>query len=145
MKELIARTRDLFAEGMPLASVDARLRVDLELFSDGGLAVLNAIERIGYNTLEHSAFDPGDPVARLLRVLACAFASRNDAPRLFVPLPRRPGSGNSWANGCTMLPPPRRQRCWRIEVGILRGMPPHRARFGEQLLLRLLHAAEAEA
>jgi squalene synthase HpnC/squalene synthase HpnD len=53
MKELVARTRQLFAEGMPLArSVDSTLRVDIEMFSRGGLAVLDAIEAIGYNTLE---------------------------------------------------------------------------------------------
>jgi squalene synthase HpnC len=53
MKELVARTRQLFAEGMPLArSVDPELRVDIEMFSRGGLAVLDAIEAIGYNTLE---------------------------------------------------------------------------------------------
>ena len=52
MRELIARTRELFAEGRPLAaSVDRRLSVDLELFSRGGLAVLDAIESMGYNTL----------------------------------------------------------------------------------------------
>src|SRR6185437_16467005 len=45
MRELIARTRDLFAQGWPLiATVDGRLRVDLELFSNGGLTVLSAIE-----------------------------------------------------------------------------------------------------
>src|ERR1700751_1415900 len=45
MKDLIARTRTLFAEGMPLAKiVDARLSVDLNMFSRGGLAVLDAIE-----------------------------------------------------------------------------------------------------
>jgi len=54
MKELVARTRQLFAEGMPLArSVDSNLRVDIEMFSRGGLAVLDAIEAIGHNTLEH--------------------------------------------------------------------------------------------
>jgi len=53
MEELVARTRQLFAEGMPLArSVDSGLRVDIEMFSRGGLAVLDAIEAIGYNTLE---------------------------------------------------------------------------------------------
>jgi squalene synthase HpnC/squalene synthase HpnD len=53
MKDLIARTRTLFAEGAPLqATVDARLRVDLDLFGRGGLAVLEAIEQQGYNTLE---------------------------------------------------------------------------------------------
>jgi squalene synthase HpnC/squalene synthase HpnD len=52
MTELIARTRQLFAQGRPLAGcVDARLRVDIELFSCGGLAVLDAIESMGYNTL----------------------------------------------------------------------------------------------
>lgn len=52
MRDLIARTRGLFAEGMPLARmVDKRLRVDLEMFSRGGLAVLDAIESAGYDTL----------------------------------------------------------------------------------------------
>ncbi len=52
MKDLIARTRALFAEGMPLAGmVDKRLSVDLEMFSRGGLAVLAAVESIGYDTL----------------------------------------------------------------------------------------------
>ena len=52
MRELIARTRELFVEGWPLAaSVDTRLSVDIELFSRGGLAVLDAVESIGYNTL----------------------------------------------------------------------------------------------
>lgn len=52
MKDLIARTRELFAAGLPLAQrVDATLRVDIELFSCGGLAVLDAIEAQGYETL----------------------------------------------------------------------------------------------
>jgi len=52
MQDLIARTRTLFAEGMPLAKiVDSRLSVDLEMFSRGGLAVLDAIEAMGYDTL----------------------------------------------------------------------------------------------
>jgi squalene synthase HpnC len=53
MKSLIGRTRELFAAGLPLARrVDRALRVDIELFSRGGLAILDAIERSGYNTLE---------------------------------------------------------------------------------------------
>jgi squalene synthase HpnC/squalene synthase HpnD len=53
MRDIIARTRKLFAEGMPLAEkVDGMIRVDIEMFSRGGLAVLDAIERMGYNTLE---------------------------------------------------------------------------------------------
>ena len=54
MKSLILRTRELFAAGAPLASqVDGRLRVDIELFSRGGLAILDAIEASGYNTLQY--------------------------------------------------------------------------------------------
>jgi len=52
MQDLLKRTRELFAEGLPLARmVDARLSVDLEMFSRGGLAVLDAIEAAGYDTL----------------------------------------------------------------------------------------------
>ena len=52
MRELIARTRELFAQGWPLAAtLNSRLRLDIELFSRGGLAVLDAIESMGYNTL----------------------------------------------------------------------------------------------
>ncbi len=52
MKDLIARTRSLFAEGQPLAKmVDGRLSVDLAMFTRGGLAVLDAIETMGYDTL----------------------------------------------------------------------------------------------
>lgn len=52
MKSLIARTRELFAAGLPLANlVDNRLRTDIELFSRGGIAILDAIEASGYNTL----------------------------------------------------------------------------------------------
>jgi squalene synthase HpnC len=53
MKDLIMRTRGLFRAGLPLAGqVDGRLRLDIEMFTQGGLAVLDAIERSGYNTLE---------------------------------------------------------------------------------------------
>jgi squalene synthase HpnC len=53
MRLLVARTRELFQLGLPLAEiVDPALRVDIELFSRGGLAVLDAIESAGYKTLE---------------------------------------------------------------------------------------------
>jgi len=53
MTDLVARTRELFALGLPLAQrVAPELRMDVELFSRGGLAVLDAIQAIGYNTLE---------------------------------------------------------------------------------------------
>ena len=74
MKELVARTRQLFAEGMPLArSVDSGLRVDIEMFSRGGLAVLDAIESIGYNTLEHR---PSIPKSKQFSLLARALVLR---------------------------------------------------------------------
>jgi len=52
MKDLIAGTRQLFAQGAPLSKmVSGRLRVDLEMFSRGGVAVLDAIKKMGYDTL----------------------------------------------------------------------------------------------
>ena len=53
MRILVERTRELFRKGLPLVQcVAPNLRIDLELFSRGGIAVLDAIESIGYNTLE---------------------------------------------------------------------------------------------
>ena len=53
MRSLLGRTRELFNKGLPLAaSVDRNLRIDIELFSRCGLALLDAIESIGYNTLQ---------------------------------------------------------------------------------------------
>ena len=77
MKELIARTRQLFAEGMPLArSVDSALRVDIEMFSRGGLAVLDAIEAIGYNTLERRpSIAKSKQFSLLLRAMALRLIS----------------------------------------------------------------------
>jgi len=54
MKSLIARTREVFDAGLPLAHrVDGGLRTDIELFSRGGMAILDAVEASGYNTLSH--------------------------------------------------------------------------------------------
>lgn len=78
MKDLIARTRKLFADGMPLGKkLPPELKIDIELFSRGGLAVLNAIERSGYNTLEHR---PALSRATQVRLLGRALLTR-----LFVP------------------------------------------------------------
>lgn len=67
MRDLIARTRKLFDAGLPLAaSVSPDLRVDIEMFSRGGLAVLSAIERMGYNTLERRPSIGKGTQARLL-------------------------------------------------------------------------------
>ncbi len=52
MEELIEYTRALFHQGMPLAKrVEGKISVDLDMFSRGGLAVLDAIEAMGYDTL----------------------------------------------------------------------------------------------
>jgi squalene synthase HpnC len=48
----VQRTRGLFREGLRLVpQVRGRLRLDLRLFSLGGLAVLDAIERMDYDVL----------------------------------------------------------------------------------------------
>jgi len=53
MGQLVDRTRKLFHQGLPLAqSLDRDLRIDIELFSRCGLALLDSIESIGYNTLQ---------------------------------------------------------------------------------------------
>jgi squalene synthase HpnC/squalene synthase HpnD len=82
MKDLIARTRALFTEGMPLAKmVDARLSVDLEMFSRGGTAVLEAIEATGYNTLHHRPSIGKGKQARLLgRALVTHLVARDPKP-----------------------------------------------------------------
>ena len=67
MKDLIARTRNLFAEGSPLSKmVDSRLSIDLEMFTSGGIAVLDAIESSGYDTLHHRPSIGKGKQARLL-------------------------------------------------------------------------------
>ena len=52
MREAVEVARKLFLEGLPLAkTVDRRLGFDLELFSRGGLRVLEKIEQQNYNVL----------------------------------------------------------------------------------------------
>jgi squalene synthase HpnC len=70
MKDLIARTRLLFEQGAPLAKmVSGRLSVDLEMFSQGGVAVLDAIEAMGYDTLHNR---PAISKAKQIRLLGRA-------------------------------------------------------------------------
>lgn len=84
MKGLIAYTRKLFDEGAPLAARVAReFRVDVELFTRGGCAVLDAIEAVGYDTLNSRPSLDRRVQARLLgRALVSRIASslsfRND-------------------------------------------------------------------
>lgn len=88
MKELIERTRLLFADGASLqATVDARLRVDLDLFGRGGLAVLEAIEKQGYNTLERRP-----AIGSLQRISLLARAATATVLAMIVPgAPAEPG------------------------------------------------------
>jgi len=52
MKFEVERARDWFRQGLPLISkVDRELAVDLDLFSRGGLEILNAIEKQDYAVL----------------------------------------------------------------------------------------------
>jgi squalene synthase HpnC len=52
MKFEVDRARDWFQRGLPLAKmVDQHLAIDIELFSRGGLAILEAIERQDYDVL----------------------------------------------------------------------------------------------
>ena len=82
MKDLIARTRTLFAEGAPLAKmVDSRLSIDLDMFSRGGLAVLDAIEASGYDTLhERPSIGKGKQARLLGRALVTHLVARDPKP-----------------------------------------------------------------
>lgn len=52
MQEAVVRAREYFAQGYPLTRmVNRRLAVDLELFSRGGMCILDKIERQGYDVL----------------------------------------------------------------------------------------------
>lgn len=52
MREAVNVARQCFVEGMPLAkTLDTRLSLDIELFSRGGMFILEKIERQGYNVL----------------------------------------------------------------------------------------------
>src|ERR1019366_1231949 len=52
MREAVPQARQLFLEGLPLCGmVERRLSLDLDLFSRGGLRVLEKIEEQDYNVL----------------------------------------------------------------------------------------------
>jgi len=93
MKDLIARARELFQQGLPLSqSIDSAMSVDIEMFSRGGLAVLDAIETVGYNTLQCR---PSVPKSKQLQLLARALVLRlfvrdRSAAPVTAPAPVRP-------------------------------------------------------
>ena len=123
-----------------------RLRVDIEMFSRGGLAVLDAIEAIGYNTLEHR---PSIPKSKQFRLLAralvmrvLAFAQRFRQPVAAHSLPDGSGRCRGRMSAVRHWQTSARNRerslcqsyaeCRRVARAV-----------GQQFLLRVLHVAAA--
>jgi squalene synthase HpnC len=72
MREAVEKARELFLEGLPLSTmVDRRLALDLDLFSRGGLRVLEKIARLNYDVL---AARPAISKAERLRLLLGSLA-----------------------------------------------------------------------
>jgi squalene synthase HpnC len=72
MREAVEKARELFLEGLPLSRmVDRRLALDLDLFSRGGLRVLEKIERREYDVL---AARPAISKAERVRLLLASLA-----------------------------------------------------------------------
>lgn len=71
MKEAVAVAKQFFEKGLPLVRmVDRRLALDLELFSRGGMRILEKIEQQNYNVFERRpAISKAERVWLLLRSL----------------------------------------------------------------------------
>jgi len=78
MREIVDRTRTLFEAGLPLPGmVDRRLALDIDLFSRGGMRVLEKIEAQGYDVLRaRPAISKTERVRLLLGSLARLAFSR---------------------------------------------------------------------
>lgn len=72
MREIVSRARALFQQGLPLArAVDRRLALDIDLFSRGGVRVLDKIEQQGYDVLRaRPAISKAERVGLLVQSLA---------------------------------------------------------------------------
>src|SRR5208283_4097506 len=72
MREAVEKAHALFLEGLPLCGmVDRRLALDLDLFSRGGMRVLEKIQAQDYNVLAaRPAISRSERVRLLLRSLA---------------------------------------------------------------------------
>jgi squalene synthase HpnC len=72
LRDVVEWARALFLEGLPLAGMlDGRLAVDIDLFSRGGLRVLDKIEKQDYDVLSRRpAISKAERVALLLGSLA---------------------------------------------------------------------------
>jgi squalene synthase HpnC len=75
MRYEVDYTRRMFEQGLPLIQmVDRELAIDLDLFSRGGLEILNAIEQQDYNVLRaRPAISKTRKVVLLLRALSSKF------------------------------------------------------------------------
>jgi squalene synthase HpnC/squalene synthase HpnD len=96
MQDMISRTRKFYEQGLRLTErVDPALRVDVEMFSRGGLAVLDAIAASGYDTLRHRPTIPKSKQLRLvMHALWKSFLTRNSAAAPAVsPTAQRPAIG----------------------------------------------------
>lgn len=81
MRYEVESTRSMFNQGLPLIRmVDRELAIDLDLFSRGGLEILNAIEQQDYNVLRaRPAISRSKKAALLLRALSGKFFGRSAA------------------------------------------------------------------
>ena len=73
LRHEVEYARGLFEQGLPLIDrVNRELAVDLDLFSRGGLEILRAIERRGYDVLSgRPAISKGTKLALALRAVGC--------------------------------------------------------------------------
>jgi squalene synthase HpnC len=84
MKYEVDETRKMFAAGAPLIGmVDRDLALDLDLFTRGGLEILNAIEGQDYDVLRaRPAISKWRKAALLLHALGGKLGSRGDSSRV---------------------------------------------------------------
>jgi phytoene/squalene synthetase len=72
MREVVEKACELFMQGLPLPGmVDRRLALDIDLFSRGGMRVLEKIEKQGYDVLSaRPAISKAERVRLLISSLA---------------------------------------------------------------------------
>jgi squalene synthase HpnC len=82
MREIVAKARELFHEGLPLVGmVDRRLSLDIDLFNRGGMRILDKIEQRDYNVLTaRPSISKIERVGLLFGALARAAFTRAASP-----------------------------------------------------------------
>jgi squalene synthase HpnC len=83
MREIVAKARGLFEQGLPLVGmVDRRLSLDIDLFNRGGMRILDKIEQQDYNVLAaRPRISKVERVGLLFGALARAAFSRRPPSR----------------------------------------------------------------